>query len=302
MEKTKEEEGSFFARRQEGEPLRRKRGPYVWQVLIVLAMLVLTTILNVFLEKVIHPSSLVFVYLVPTIAGAIYFGIWAAVLSFTGGFLIFDVFFVEPHYTLYISIPQDIYNVTVYFTMAGLITYLISAVRRQNAFLKNRLDRVSLIEDMSRDYLVLTPVEPFPAGYSLPEFQRTGVLSQLGQLTLRYAKMVLDVPAFVLFREDDGDLKVWAKSSLDLEIAEKEKVAASWTLNNGEICGAGTHTHSDTPFFFIPLRSHAEVVGVLGVLYNSKDIFPEQRRLLGTIANMTTMVAARWMDLKSERG
>jgi two-component system sensor histidine kinase KdpD len=147
---------SFFDR---AEDVRKERLEHLRQFLFILAMLALTTVLNVFLAQVIHPSSLVFVYLVPTIVSAIYLGNWAAVLSFTCGFLIFNFFYVEPYYSLHISKPQDIYNVTVYFTIAALITYLINLICRQNTFLKDRLDRVSLIEDMSRDFLSMIPME-----------------------------------------------------------------------------------------------------------------------------------------------
>jgi two-component system sensor histidine kinase KdpD len=296
MQKIGQEQRSepFFHR---AEDIRKERLEYLRQFLFILVMLTLTTVLNVFLAQIIHPSSLVFVYLVPTIASAIYLGNWAAALSFTCGFLIFNFLYVEPYYSLHISNPQDIYNVTVYFTIAALITYLINLIRRQNTFLKDRLDRVSLIEDMSRDFLFMIPLEKPSTIQNLPGPLRTRVLSQLGNLALKYAKMVLNVPAFVFFREEDGSLKVWAKSSVDLEITEKEKAAATWTLNNAEVSGAGTHTYSDTPFYFIPLKSIDEIIGVLGILCDSKDLFPEQRRLLGTISNLTTIVAARWMRL-----
>jgi len=271
------------------------------QFLIILAMLILTTILNILLEYFIQPSSLVFVYLVSAIAGAIYFGTWAAVLSFVAGFLIFNFGFVEPYYTLHISKPQDIYNVTVYFAVAILITYLINVVRRQNMYLRSRLDRVSLIEDMTRDFLLLTPIEQSCSMQILTSSIRTRVFSQLGQLALKYIKAILDVPALVFFREEDGSLKVWAKSSVDLDINKQDNDAASWTLNNGEVSGAGTYTYSDNQFYFIPMKSLEEIIGVMGILYNSKDLFPEQRRLLGTISNLTTMVAAMWMNLKFRR-
>ena len=264
------------------------------QLLIIMAMLIITTILNIFLEHFIQPSSLVFVFLVPAIASAIYFGTWASVLSFVAGFLIFDFSFVEPYYSLHISKPQDIYNVTVYFTVATLITYLIKLVRRQNAFLTDRLDRVSLIEDMSRDFLLLTPI----SNQNHTESLRIMVFSQLGQLALKYTKTIFNVPAIIFFREEDGNLKAWAKSSVDLELTKQENDSATWTLNNGEVSGAGTYTNSDASFYFIPMKSFEEIIGVLGILYNSKDLFPEQRRLLGTISNLTTIVATRWMNLK----
>ncbi|MEN6330598.1 MAG: DUF4118 domain-containing protein [Smithella sp.] len=281
-----------------GKGIRKEK---IMQFVIILAMLMLTTILNIFLENFIQPSSLVFVYLVPAIAGAINFGTWASVLSFTAGFLIFNFMFVKPYYSLHISNPQDVYNVTVYFIVAVLITYLINVVHRQNIFLKGRLDRVSLLEDMSRDLLLLTPIEQTYSINNISFSLRTAVFSQLGQLTLRYAKMILDVPALVFFREDDGSLKVWAKSSVDLAITEEDKAAATWTLDNGEVSGAGTYTYSDTQFYFIPMKSLEGIIGVIGILYNSKDLFPEQRRLLGTISNLITIVAAMWMSLKAER-
>ena len=281
-----------------GEDVRTGTWRNLRQFLIISTMLALATTLNIFLEHIIQPSSLVFIYLVPTIATAIYFGSWASVITFTCGFIIFDFGFVEPYYSLHISSSQDIYNVTVYFTIAILITYLIKLVRRQNAFLKYRLDRVSMIEDMSRDFLLLTPMEEASSDQNLLESLRPRVLSQLGQLALKYARMVLNVPVLVFFREPDGSPKVWAKSSLDLEITENENVAATWTLDNGEVSGAGTLTHTDTPYFFVPLKSYEETVGVIGIRYDSKDLFPEQRRLLGTISNMTTILALKWMSLK----
>jgi two-component system sensor histidine kinase KdpD len=274
--------------------MSNKEKEKIGQFLIILAMLALTTIVNIFLKYFIQPSSLVFVYLVPAIAGAIYFGVWASVLTFVAGFLIFNFGFVEPYYSLHISNPQDIYNVIVYFTAAGLITYLINVVRRQNAFLKSRLEHVSFIEDMSRDLLLLMPLEQSSSAQDLTDPLRARIFSQLGQL-------VLDVPALIFFREEDGSLKIWAKSSAELEITKEDNAAAMFALSNGDVCGAGTYTHSDSQFYFIPLKSLVETIGVLGISYNSKDLFPEQRHLLEAISNLTTMVAASWIHLRFKR-
>lgn len=96
-------------------------------------------------------------------------------------------------------------------------------------------------------------------------------------------------------------LKLWAKSSVDLEITGQDNDAALWTLTNGEVSGAGTYTCPDTPFYFVPMKSLEDIIGVIGIAYNSKDLFPEQRRLLGTITNLTTIVVSMWMNLKFKR-
>jgi K+-sensing histidine kinase KdpD len=78
MQKIGQEQRSdaFFDRAEDG---RKERLEHLKQFLFILAMLALTTVLNVFLAHIIHPSSLVFVYLVPTIAIALYLGNWAAI-------------------------------------------------------------------------------------------------------------------------------------------------------------------------------------------------------------------------------
>jgi K+-sensing histidine kinase KdpD len=240
-------------------------------------MLALTTIVNIFLEYFIQPSSLVLVYLVPAIAGAIYFGVWASVLSFVAGYLIFNFGFVEPYYSLHISKPQDIYNVIVYFTVAGLITYLINIVRRQNAFLKSRLEHVSFIEDMSRDLLLLMPLEHSPSTQDITDPQRTRIFSQLGQLALKYAKTILDVPAFIFFREEDSSLKVWAKSSVELEIAKEDSAAATLAFSNGDVAVQEHSSRDESLFRFIPTSvSHEDYTGIATV--DVSGPFPERER------------------------
>jgi K+-sensing histidine kinase KdpD len=144
---------------------------------------------------------------------------------------------------------------------------------------------------MSRDLLLLTP---FEQTYSVGEITfslRTTAFSQLGQLALRYIKMIIDAPALVFFRDDEGGLKVWAKSSTDLEITEQAYAAAGWTYDNGEVAGSGTNTFSYNPFYFYPMKS------IEGIIYNSKGLYPEQRYLLGTVSNLVTIVATTWMNL-----
>jgi len=275
---------------------------WIWQILVLLIMLALTTVVNIFLGGIIQPSSLVFVYLVSTLAGAVFIGTWAAVFSFVGGFLIFNFLFVEPYYSLHIAAPQDVYNVTVYFAVAGIMTYLIRIVRRQNEYLKDRLDRTSLIEEMSLEFLALTPLkEPFSEASIRDDFRRD-VLNQLGRIALRYISLILKAQSLVFFPEENGLLKLWGKSDLDLEITDKEQAAAESTFRSGEISGAGAFSHSDLKFFFIPMISHEYVIGVLGIRANVRDLFPEQRRILGAISNLTSLAAARWVDLKFVQG
>jgi two-component system sensor histidine kinase KdpD len=249
--------------------------------------------MNFFLERIIQPSSLVFTYLVTTIAGAIFFGIWAAVLSFVGGFLIFNYFFLEPYFTFFIANPQDIYNGIVYFVIACLITYLIRIVRRQNSYLRDRLDKISLVENITRDYLMLAPIKQLAVEKGSDASLRVRALNQLGKNTLEYIELILHAPAFVLFRTNEGKHTL-IKSSPDLELTERDMSTAEKIMDSGDLSGSGIPNSDESSFFFYPISSPAEAIGVLGIRYDFSHLTPEQRRILETIANLTSICAGRW--------
>jgi two-component system sensor histidine kinase KdpD len=99
----------------------------------------------------------------------------------------------------------------------------------------------------------------------------------------------------VLFREKEGEPQVWAKSTHDVEISPNDMAVAKWTFAHGEISGFGTETLPSSPYFFLPIKSQEETIGVVGIQYEFKNLLPEQRQILGTIANLTSLAAARWV-------
>jgi two-component system sensor histidine kinase KdpD len=82
-----------------------------------------------------------------------------------------------------------------------------------------------------------------------------------------------------------------------VEIGPNEMAVAEWAYSHGEIAGAGTGTLSGARFFFIPIKSQDETIGVMGIQYDFKNLLPEQRRLLGTISNLTSLAAVRWVKI-----
>ncbi|MCK7515521.1 MAG: hypothetical protein MZV70_73815 [Desulfobacterales bacterium] len=148
---------------------------------------------------------------------------------------------------------------------------------------------------MSRDFLLLTPIEDSSLTQNITETLRTRVFSQLGQLALKYVKTILDMPGLVFFREDNGSLRAWAKSSIDLEITEKENAAATWTLNNGEVSGAGTQTYARYALLF---HSHEISRGNYrrpGDFIQFKRSFPGTAPLAGDHRQFDNY-RRRWMD------
>jgi two-component system sensor histidine kinase KdpD len=273
--------------------------------LLIILMVIAVTLLNLFLQRFINPMSLVFIYLIATIASALLFGTWPSLFSSIVSLLTFDFFFTEPRYSLTINHPHDIINVVVFFLTSIIIGQLVKITKRQNLILQLRVKRITLIEEMSKEFLMLPPVEQFVGGLVRDSTEwentltlfRTTVLDHISHIAIKYLSKIIDAPSFVLFSGKDGRLQVWARSKTDIDLTPNEMAVAEWTYLHGETAGAGTQTLTNIRVFFTPMKSLEETIGVIGIQYDFKNLLFDQRRLLGVISNLSALAAARWVKL-----
>jgi two-component system, OmpR family, sensor histidine kinase KdpD len=277
----------------------------VQDYLLTTLMVIAVTLLNLFLQKFVNPMSLVYIYLIATIASGLLFGTGPSVFSSVISLLTFDFLFVEPKYSFTMYHPHDIINVVVFFLTSIIIVQLVKITKRQNLVLQLRIKRITLIEEMSKEFLMLPPVEQFVGGLvqnssewkNVLTLFRTTVLDHISHIAIKYLSKIIDAPSFVLFSGKEGRLQVWARSKTDVDLTPHEMAVAEWTYTHGEPAGAGTQTLTNIKVFFIPMKSLEETIGVIGIQYDFKDLLFDQRRLLGVISNLSALAAARWVKI-----
>ena len=277
--------------------------------LLALLMVAVVTLLNLLLERFINPMSLVYIYLIATIASALLFGTGPSLFSSIISLLTFDFLFTEPRYSLSMHHPYDIINVVVFFLTSIIIGQLVKITKRQNFLLQLRIRRITLIEDMSKEFLTLPPVEQFVGGLvqnskeweNILTLFRTTVLDHISHIAIKYLSKILDVPSFILFSGKDGRLQVWARSNPEINLTTNEMAVAEWAFSHGEPAGAGTQTLTSIKAFFIPMKSLEETIGVIGIQYDFKNLLLDQRRLLGVVSNLSALAAARWVKMWSAK-
>jgi two-component system sensor histidine kinase KdpD len=278
----------------------------LFHYLTALGMIALITLVNIFLQRVVDPASLVYIYLLATSVSALLFGVWPSIFASIISLLTYDYLFTIPKYSFITKDPKEIINLVVFLFTAIIIGQLVKVVKKQNIALQLRLERVVLIEEMSKEFLTLPPLEQLVEGLATfsqetmntMAFLRTTIINDISSLTTKYVRKVIDVPCIIFFKEKNGDLQLWSKSSPDLEIKQNDLAVAKWTFSHGEIAGAGTETLPSIPFCFLPIKSQEEeIIGVVGIKYEFKNLLPEQRRILGTISNLTSLTAARWVRI-----
>ncbi len=273
--------------------------------LMTLVMIAIITLINTVLQNFVDPSSLVYIYLIATIVSALLFGVWPSIFTSIISLLTYDFFFTEPRYSFSMNDPKEIINLLVFLFTAIIVGQLVKVVKKQNVALQLRLERVVLVEEMSKEFLILPPLEQLVEGLatfsqetmSTLAFLKTTILNDISNLTIKYVQKVINVPCFVLFRAKSGDLQLWSRSSPDLEINQNDMAVAHWSFSHGEISGAGTETLPSISYCFLPIKSQEETIGVVGIKYEFKNLLPEQRRILGTISNLTSLVASRWIRI-----
>jgi two-component system, OmpR family, sensor histidine kinase KdpD len=272
---------------------------YVLTALMVAAV----TLLNFFLQGFVNRIALVYVYLIVTIASALLFGTGPSIFSSIISLLTFEFFFTELRYHFTMYHPHDVINVLVFFLTSIIVGQLAKITKRQNLLLQLRVRRVTLIEEISKEFLMLPPVEQFLGGMvqNSKEWEnvltlfRTTVLDHISHIAIKYLSKIMDAPSFVLFIGKDGRLQVWARSKTDIDLTPKEMAVAEWTYAHGEPAGAGTQTLPSVKLFFIPMKTLEETIGVIGIQFDFKNLLLDQRRLLGVISNLSALAAARWV-------
>jgi two-component system sensor histidine kinase KdpD len=273
--------------------------------LFTIVMVAGITLLNLFLQRFVHPMSLVYIYLIATIASALLLGTGPSLFSSMLSLLTFDFFFTEPKYSLTMNHPHDIINVVVFFLTSIIIGQLVKITKRQNLLLQVRIRRITLIEEMSKEFLMLPPVEQFVGGLvqnssewkNVLTLFRTTVLDHISHIAIKYLSKIVDVSSFILFSGQDGRLKVWARSHPEIDLTTNEMAVAEWTYAHGEPAGAGTQTLPNIRVFFMPMKSLEEIIGVIGIEYDFKNLLLDQRRLLGVVSNLSALAAARWVKI-----
>jgi two-component system sensor histidine kinase KdpD len=285
-------------------PVRKTVPFYPKDYIITLAMVAALTIVVFLMENFMRSGSLVFMYLIVTIASALFFGMAPSLVASLVSLLTFDFFFTEPRYSFSMYHPSDILNAILFCVTAIVVGQLVKTTRQQSATLQLRLRRVTVIEEMSKELLMLPPVEQLLGGFgSGPEewktvlpLLRTTVLDDISHIMVRYITKIIDAPSFVLFKGTSGRLQVWARSRPEGELGSHEMTVAEWSFSHGELAGAGTQTLSNVTTFFLPVKALEEVVGVIGIQYEYRNLLLDERRLLGAISNLSSLAVARWIN------
>ncbi|OTG67624.1 sensor histidine kinase [Acinetobacter silvestris] len=237
----------------------------------------LTTIISIVIaslgEKLLGIEELSVVFITAVVFVASRTRMIAAVCSAIIFFLAYNFFFIMPKYTLQISAHQGVITVVAFLAAALIASRLASRLREQVTALKAANSYNSIMQDLG---------------------QKLSIAANLEQMHV-IAKQSLEqnLKAEILFYIPNQD--VLANDSNHLQLSEKEKISAEWTISNHQPSGRFTQTLTENEWWFLPLLASKLCLGVIGVKFSHeiKTLSVEQKRLAETMIEYTAQAISR---------
>ena len=198
------------------------------------------------LQQMLAVSSISLVFLTAVLASAAAFGLFPSLYACLASVLAYNFFFLPPIYTFTIADPENVVAL-FFFLVAALIAGNLAAGMRAQA-LAARL-RARTTEELYRFSRKL-------AG--------TVDMDDLLWATAYQVAAMLKVRVVVLLPEGEG-IAVRAGYPPEDELDEADLAAAMWCWKHNREAGRGADTLPGARRLFLPLRTAAGPVGVLGI-------------------------------------
>jgi two-component system sensor histidine kinase KdpD len=221
-------------------------------------------------------ATVALVLVVPVVVGVVAGGLWAGVVAVLAGFLLYDLVFIPPYYTLSVASAHNLVALVVYVVVVSLVARVVDRLRIAEDAAKSREADAQRLLELSELLIEDRP------------------LSELLPLVVSILRDAFDSDSVVLLLPKQDRLEVVAKSGRQLTAAELRRVSpepgmtASLTPSTAASAddSAGI-TDTETIVLSAPRRP----VGLVGFV--GSRMSTHRRALAGAFANHIAVAIER---------
>lgn len=234
------------------------------------------SIVALLLRPQIAATNLAMVYLLGVVAISTR---CSRMVSVVGSFLsvaAFDFFCVPPYLTLRVSDYGDLITFGGLLLVALVISTQTAHIRMQAV---DALDRESRTDALYRlSHRLAAQPRVFDAAKTAAEMAQE----------LFHASVTIFLP-------EEGKVTFRRRTSQQLLVPSSEEPVAQWVLEHGAKAGFRTRTMKDATALYLPLKGIKGVVGVMAVLFRSREtiVSPEQEAFLEAFADHAGLALER---------
>lgn len=222
-------------------------------------------------EKMLGLQDLSLIFLIAVMLVASRTRMMSAVITAALCFLAYDFFFIDPRLTFMISAHRGVATVLLFLAAALIAGRLASRLRMQVVALRSANSHARAMQKLG---------------------QRLAQAADLGQVILAGSTVLqstLHAQAWIRFKAQAGPY-----NTAD-ELTEKDVMAANWTQQHGQASGRYTDTLTSSAWWFLPICSDQNILGVVGLKFPSdtERLTFEQRRLAESMVEDIGQTALR---------
>lgn len=272
--------------RGEGNPLRHflnlagKPGwrDFIASTLTVGAALIVASVL----QQLLPIASLSLVFLMPVLFAGVRYGLWPSLFTVFLSFTVYNFFFTEPRFTLFVHDYDDV-STLLFFLFAAMITgNLAVRLRTQIEALQASAVHNAVMHDFSRR---------LSKALTLDDVVREVTTGTAQSLHMKTALLLAD-------RLHPERLTLAASAPLEASMVQIDTAASEWAFKNDKPAGLGSDTLPAANWRFLPLTSPNGRVGVLAIApYDDKDLEtlgrPAQNRMLVAFCDQAALAIER---------
>lgn len=222
-------------------------------------------------ERLLGLEDVSMVFLVAVLLVASRSRMATAVVTAVLCFLAYNLFFIEPRYTFLVSAHRGLATVLLFLAAALIAGRLASRLRMQVVALRAANTHATAMQNLGR------------------QLSKAADLGQVIAAGSSVLQATLQAEAWIRINGESGP--VAAAGSL----SEKDAVAADWTQQHGQPSGRYTDTLTQSAWWFLPVRSDQDTLGVVGLRFAAgmSRLSFEQRRLAESMAEDIGQAALR---------
>ena len=247
------------------------------QYLALFIVLSLVVFLNYVLLPFIGPRSVSLILLLSILVLALFLERIPVFIYAATSAVLWDLLFLEPRFTLYITHIEDAIMFFMYFVVAITVGSLASRIRKDEIGALQREEQLNILYDMTRRFAASRTIDE-----ALEHF-------------ISYINTHFHATTVLYLKGSDGSLSVNPHQNVQIKLEEKDYGLASYAFTSGKSAGRFTDTLPSSSFFFIPIFFKKDnVVGVIGISFPGNAILTiEQKNLLETMVSHMALVIER---------
>jgi len=236
----------------------------------------LTTFLSVFLSNFIGYHAIGLVYLLAITFSAIYLRLEVVLGMAFFASVLWNFLFIPPLYTFVIAAPEDWMMVIMNFVAAAVIGILTRRIKNKQKILESRETTTTELYHFTKAISTLRDVD------------------SMVKVAIEHITPVFRVKIAVLLRSSSKTDKLILHRESSAFLGQKDISIAKWVLQNGTPAGKFTDTLPSSDFYFTPLKTVMETIGVLAVeLKDHKTFMYEEKLFLDSFSGQLASGIAR---------